>query len=181
MYHVIDNYPGDAAGGCDYLSGAALGEVIVEDASGHQVRRRERVVVTPRHIDFEGQLCIGERTVRHLAHLLGMVDDWRVEKLGEQYEAVASERDELSAQLAEAHRTIETLSQIERQPITAVYVGADRVEHVSEAAAVDASAAAEGRPRRGLLGVRRIREDEAPDPSEREVTDRVPLGPEVRA
>lgn len=88
MFQVTDSYPGDAAGGCDYITKAAPG-LIYDDPNSPS--RQERVVVTPTEIDFEGRLCIGERTVRHMAHLLGMFEGEAVEMISAEN---ASLRDE---------------------------------------------------------------------------------------
>jgi hypothetical protein len=135
---VADEYPPGAARGSDYFTGAPLGSVIERRRDGDHVHP-EQVVITDIDLDYEGTICIGERTVRHWAHLFGLVDAWAVDDLREAYIAVAAERDQLSAQLVEAGKTIELLRSLEPGETKLVYVAADGTEHRSAKAAASAT------------------------------------------
>lgn len=163
MVQIADNYPAHSAKGADYFSGAPRGE-IVEQRGDEQVVRPERVIVTDIDVDFEGRLCIGERTVRHWAQEFGMVDGWRVQNMLAAAQADADERDLLSRELAEARDQIETLLEVQRAPARVVFVAADGSRHESEEAAVNAGRRAEGKAAASLTGVRPIKPDEAPAP-----------------
>lgn len=104
MFEVTRDYPGDAARGGCYLSGASKGEIVT--ATG---RRAERVIVTPHHEEFVGRICIGERTVRHMAHLLGLFDEDQVAKIVARADRLEKERDALDNQLADALDEIDRL------------------------------------------------------------------------
>lgn len=136
--HVVDEYPGEAAAHCDYITRAPRGEITEEWPDGKRIRP-EKVIVTDVVIEMEGRLCFGERTARHLAHEFGMVDGWRVRQYLADHQAVCDERDLLSRELADARRQVDNLLEMEREPVTAVYVDLDGGEHASKGAAVHAS------------------------------------------
>jgi len=135
-FFILDSYPGDAAAGACYLTLADRGEII-EDRPDGPVVRAERVVVTPREVGFEGRICLSERIVRHLAHLLGMVDDWRVDAVKAHNAALRDEAQSLSHTLAKAWQTIELLSSLSIDPPEQVWVALDGSEHASKRAALD--------------------------------------------
>ena len=159
-YLIRDSYPGDAAHGGCYLSRAAQGEVVVNGQP-----RRERVIVTPIHIDFEGQLCIGERAARHMAHLLGMVDDWRVAGVVAELGDTRDERDRLSAEVQRLRDEVELLRQLDSPEEREVFVALDGTRHASAGAAQSASERAVGKMPDVLARVQRISAVEAPNPS----------------
>lgn len=120
---VAEVYPFDAEGGGCYFAHAAQ-RTIRDPESATQEQRLERVVVTDRFNDYEGRICIGEATVRHWAHLLGMYDraqvvDW-LDRLGR----IANERDELTGALAQASVRIAEL-EARAGSTTVVYVMPD--------------------------------------------------------
>lgn len=136
---VVDQYPPGAAGGADFLTGAPLGTVREHHRDGSDRLHPEKVIVTDQDVEFMGTVCIGERSVRHLAHIFEMVDRWQVDDLVDAYVDVAKERDELSVELAEAYKTIDLLRALEQTTPKKVYVDADGVEHRSAKAAVSAT------------------------------------------
>lgn len=106
-------YPGDAVGGHDYLTGAAQGEVVVD---ADTLPRPELVIITDRYIDYEGRVCIGEKSVRHMAHLLGMFEKEQVEAVAAENAALHGEiealRDQLGRQLVEIERLRGTTTEV---------------------------------------------------------------------
>lgn len=141
MFTLAENYPGDAARGGDYLSGAARGEIVT--SSG---RRPERVIVTPHHEEFVGRICVGERTVRHMAHLLGLFDEDQVARIMHRANRLERERDELSNQLGDALAEIDALRSA--RGIKTVYVDEDGNRHASLEALQDSRRRAQGAVRR---------------------------------
>lgn len=133
---IDDHYPGDAAHGCDYLTRSMQGDIQVETPDGIKLRK-ERVIITDREEDFEGRICIGERTVRHLAHKFGMVDDWRVDMISRDNTALRAELVGLSSQMAALRDENRRLAELERAEIEDVYVAVDGSRHVSERAALE--------------------------------------------
>lgn len=162
MFQVLAGYPGDTAKGADYFSGASQGEVVEDRGNGDQVVRPERVLDTGAHVEFEGRICVGERTVRHWAALLGMVDGWRVEALMAQAQADVDDRDLLSRELAGAREEVENLISMQRDAPAEVYIGLDGERHASAEAALEASRRAVGKAPRVLTGVRPLSTEEAP-------------------
>ena len=136
---ITDDYPADAANGCDFLSGAAKGEV-VEDTPDGQIVRPEKIVVTSREVDWEGRICIGERTARHFAHLFGMVDAWKVDALIAESRAVRDELATTSAELGDARHTIRVLRESEIPSAEKVYLALDGTEHGNQRGAAEATA-----------------------------------------
>lgn len=126
-------YPGDAIGGADYLTGSAQGEVVVDPDT---LPRPELVIITDRYIEHEGRVCIGERSVRHMAHLLGMFEKERVEAVAQENVALHGEVDVLRAQIEQQRDVIEGLRLTQTQVF---YVNGTRYE--TEAAAREASKA----------------------------------------
>lgn len=164
MVLIAENYPAHAAKGADYFSSAPLGDII-EQRGEEQIVRRERVVITDVEIDWEGRVCVGERTVRHWAQEFGMVDGWRVQNMLAVAQADADERDLLSRELAAARDMVDTLMEVQRQPTRVVFVDSAGVRHESAEAAENASRKAAGLAPKSLTGVRPIKPDEAPDPA----------------
>lgn len=115
---VTSEYPGDAATGGCYLSGRARSEIIDDP---NQPARPERVIVTDTYIDHEGRVCVGEITVRHMAHLLGMYHGEQVEAIAHENEAL---RAEVDAQRAELLAVREELAEAQ-DSIEKVYVDAN--------------------------------------------------------
>lgn len=105
MYRLADDYPGDAAFGGDYFSRAALGEIVTGTG-----RRREKVIVTDAFEDYEGRICVSERTVRHMAALIGLFTPEQVRELTQRCEYLEHE---LEASV-EAHATVLRQVQAER-------------------------------------------------------------------
>lgn len=137
-WQVLDSFPAYAAAGSDYFTRADVGE-IEQTFAGETNVRRERVLVTPAEIDYEGVVCLGERTVRHMARLFGMVDGWHAANLITDNERLYNERDQLSTELAAAKSEIAYLrSQMEHR-LDEVYVAADGTKHASLAAAIEQS------------------------------------------
>lgn len=136
---IVDNYPSIAAFGCDFFTRAAIGDVRMEGPDG-EVHRREKVLVTDRTIDFEGRVCIGERTVRHLAHRFDMVDGWRVERIKDDNTALRAELVELSTELASVRSQLTFARQLETQPAEQVFLSLDGTKHASARACMEATA-----------------------------------------
>lgn len=90
---VVDSYPGDAAKGADYLTGAAQRDLVVDPnlsvADGGI--RKERIVLTDLYLDHEGRVCISETSVQHMANLLGMFEGERVLRIIADNEALRAE------------------------------------------------------------------------------------------
>lgn len=162
---VLDQYPSDAAKRADYISGSPPGDVIENGRATGPVIRPEKVVDTGIQIDFEGRLCFGERTVRHLAYLFGMIDGWRMEALIASHTALNDERDLLSRELVEARKQVENLLDVQREPVTEVFVALDGTHHASAGAAEDANRKTAGLAPAALKGMRPISAAEAPDTS----------------
>lgn len=169
MFVVADNYPGDAARGGCYLSGAAQGEIVtIDPATGGEQVRREKVIVTPVDIDFEGRLCIGERMVRHLAHQFGMVDSWRVERLRVVHDALVEQATRLGEEVERLREDNAVLAQMVDAGRTEVFVSVDGTCWPKKALAVEASRRALDAPPLGCDALRSIMADEAPLPEARE-------------
>lgn len=165
MFQVSDNYPGDAARGACYLTGASRGEIVtIDPETGEDRVRPEKVIVTPISIDFEGRLCFGERTVRHLAHLLGMVDSWRVERLRVAHDSLLTSALETAAELERVRAENDTLTQmVEKRE--QVFVATDGTAWPSRRSAAEASRRTSGLVPMGADALRSIGADEAPLPS----------------
>jgi hypothetical protein len=165
MFQVADNYPGGTARGADYFTGAALGEInTIDPETGEDRVRRERVVITPAHIDFEGQVCIGERTVRHLAHLFGMVDGWRVERMRREHDSLLAAAQQLAAELEQSRTEAATLAAMVDRGRDEVFVAIDGTRWPKLRNAVEASRASMRLGPTGTDGLRSITADEAPIP-----------------
>lgn len=137
---IVDEYPSEAAGQCDFFSMSAPGDIIVETPDG-TVLRREKVVITPHYLDYEGVICVGEKTIRHLAHKFRMVDDWRVDLIARDNDALRAELEELSTDLANARAQVEFLRALETTGAPTKYVASNGSVHASERAAQEASRA----------------------------------------
>ncbi len=137
---IVDEYPSEAAGQCDFFSMTSPGDIIVETPDG-TVLRREKVVITPHYLDYEGQVCVGEKTIRHLAHKFHMVDDWRVELIARDNDALRAELVELSQELAKTRAQVEFFRQMETAGPATVYLASDGSHHASERAAQEHSGA----------------------------------------
>jgi hypothetical protein len=137
---IVDEYPSEAAGQCDFFSMAAPGDILVDTPDG-QVLRREKVIITPHYLDYEGRICVGERTIRHLAHKFRMVDDWRVNLIARDNDALRAELVELSTELANTRAQVEFLRALETAGPSTRYIATDGSVHASERAAQEASRA----------------------------------------
>lgn len=136
---VHDEFPADAAYGADFLSRASKG-TITETGPDGKVVRDEKVLVTSVDVDFEGRVCFGEKTVRHLAHQFGLVDGWRVEALKAEFAQVRDECEQLSRDLAKAREDLEFLHSLEREPAPTRLVALDGSTHTSLRGACEATA-----------------------------------------
>lgn len=165
-FMVADSYPGDAARGGCYLTGASLGEIVeIDPATGGDIVRPERVIVTQVDIDFEGRLCLSERIVRHLAHQLGMVDSWRVERLRAVHDAHVDAAMAVARELEKAREQIETLTEMVDSGRVRQFVATDGSEWPNKALAIEASRRSAGVPPLGADGLRSIMAEEAPLPA----------------
>lgn len=136
---IDSEYPHDAAYGCDYFSRNHRGLIVVDTPDGPQ-ERPEKVLITSREEDGEGRICFGERTIRHLAHQLGLVDDWRVAAIVRDSEALRDEIVTVSMELAETRGEVFRLSQLEQSAAPVTFIAVDGTEHASRRAAQEQSA-----------------------------------------
>lgn len=137
--HLTSDYPGTAAYGADFFSRNAKGK-IYEDGPDGKIERDERVIVTDIDLEFEGIVCVGERTIRHFAHVFGMVDGWRVDRLKEDNQSLRDELVTISNEAARLRDTIHTLRSLEPTDPEKVYLALDMSEHVSARAAAEQTA-----------------------------------------
>lgn len=140
---IVDEYPTGAAFGCDYFTRASRGDVTETGPDGPKIRP-EKVVITDRYLDDEGQICVGERTIRHLAHRFAMVDGWRVEIIASDNEELREELVELSMQLAQSRVQMQNMRDLETTAPREVYVALDGSKHASRRGSIEASASALG-------------------------------------
>lgn len=146
---VIDGeYPTGAVGGADFFTRAARG-MIVEQGPDGPVERAEKVIITERYVDMDdpivGQICVGERSIRHLAHEFGMVDGWRVERVIDDNHSLRDELVKLSQRVAEQDAQLRFAEeQRAKREVHKVWLALDGTEHVSRRGCVEASAAAIG-------------------------------------
>lgn len=138
-------YPTGAAFGADFFTGASRGEVRMEGPDG-MVIRDEKIVITDRDLMYEGIVCVGERTIRHLAHKFEMVDKWRVDRIVDDNAALRNELVTLSGELATARSQLEFARQMEAQPAERVFLSLDGTKHASERACMEATAKLLGVP-----------------------------------
>lgn len=143
---IVDEYPTGAAFGCDYFTRAARGDIEMQGPDGPEYRP-EKVVITDRYLDDEGQICVGERTIRHLAHKFEMVDGWRVARIVADNQALRAELVQLSTDLAAARSEIAFMRDMEQRPVPVKFIALDQSEHSSSRGAAEASA--------DLLGLQR--------------------------
>lgn len=136
---IVDDYPTEAAFGCDYFTRAAKG-VVIEQGPDGPVTRPEKIVITDRFLDYEGHICVGERTIRHLAHAFKMVDGWRVDRLVGDNHDLRRELVELSEKVAMLNGQVQFFRDLESAGPKPVYVALDGTEHVSKRAAIEADA-----------------------------------------
>lgn len=136
---IVDDYPSTAAFGSDYFTRAARGDIRMEGPDG-EIHRPEKVVITDRDLDYEGAICVGERTIRHLAHAFGMIDDWRVDRIKDDNEALRKELVLLSTEVAGLRSQLLMAQQMEARPVEKVYLALDGREHASARACMEADA-----------------------------------------
>lgn len=105
MFHLAAQYPGDAAFGGDYFTRSAHGEIVT--ARG---RRPEKVIVSDAFEDFEGRICVSERTVRHMGALVGLYTEDQVSELQERIHYLEHELESS----VDAHATVLRQVQAER-------------------------------------------------------------------
>jgi hypothetical protein len=129
MFTIGDSYPLGTAKGGDYFTGAAQRDIVVDGE-----KRRERILATQIAIDFEGQLCLSESTVRHMAQMFGMYDAGQVAPLLRTVEDLVDQNTRLSTELAAAWKEIEELRA--GSGFSTVYVGPDGTEHADKKALV---------------------------------------------
>lgn len=125
MFVIGESYPLGTAKGGDYFTGAAQRDIVVDG-----VKRREKVLVTPLEIDFEGQLCLSESTVRHMAQLFGMFDHGQVAPVLRANDEFVERIKALSEQLVNAWNEIERLR--EGKALQTIYVAPDGAEFTSK-------------------------------------------------
>lgn len=136
---LVDEYPTGAAFGADFFTRAARGDVRMEGPDG-EIHRPEKVVITDRDLDYEGIICVGERTIRHLAHKFEMVDGWRVERILDDNHSLRAELTTLSSELAAVKSQLEFARQLEARPAEKFYLSLDGTTHVSARACMEATA-----------------------------------------
>lgn len=142
MFTVAPQYPGDAAKGGDFLTGAAQRE-IQDRAEAHF--RPERIVVTDEYLPYQGgRVCLSETTIRHLAALVDLHDPVAVDRIVTENARLRDELDVTSRRLAEALMEVERLT-TERAELRTVFVAErDGSMHGSELAAANRNTAPEG-------------------------------------
>lgn len=166
MIQVVDQYPGDAAAGGCYISRSSRGEIVeIDPVTGEDRVRPERVIVTSVDLDFEGRLCFGERTIRHCAHLLGMVDGWRAERLRREHESYVEVAQQTARDLEDARVQIDVLRAMIDDGRPTAYVATDGSVWPTARAAQEESRRLAGLAPSGADGLRSIGADEAPLPS----------------
>lgn len=158
---LAQNYPSGAIGHACALCRADVGEIVERRPTG-DVRRPSRVVITNIDIDFEGALCICEKCARHMAHLFGMVDDWRVQQMMVEQTRVLTDLGATSAEVVTLRSQVEVLQAMATEPSKTEYVALDGSRHASAVAAEDASLRSMEKAPLGFAGVHPITETEAP-------------------
>lgn len=138
--YLVDDYPADTAYGNDFLSGNDKGKIQVETPDGDVVLRDERILVTTRDVEFEGRICVGERTIRHMAHQFGLVDEWKVDRLKVDNLALRAEIADVSKVAGEQAARIRLLEDLERPESVKVFLDVAGNEHASQRGAVEATA-----------------------------------------
>lgn len=136
---IVDEYPSTAAFGSDFFTRAARGEIRMEGPDG-PVHRMEKVIVTDRDLDYEGSVCVGERTIRHLAHKFGLVDGWRVDRIVDDNHALRKELTDLSSELAATKSQLAFARQLEATPAEQFFLSLDGTKHTSARACMEATA-----------------------------------------
>jgi hypothetical protein len=171
-WQILDSFPPYAARGSDYFTGSDVGD-IDETFDGTVRRRRERIMVTPAEIDYEGVVCLGERTVRYMAREFGMVDGWRAAQLIADNDRLTADRDRLSAELGQALEQIAYLRAQQSSELGRVYVAVDGTVHGDLAAAMEVSERLlTGQRPKAQRGVAPLTEAEAPKPPVKKGTRR---------
>lgn len=142
---IVDEYPSTAAFGSDFFTRAARGIVRMEGPDG-EIHRPEKIIITDRDLDYEGTICIGERTIRHLAHKFEMVDGWRVGRIIDDNDKLRGELVDLSTELATTRAQLAFARQMEAQPAEQVFLSLDGTRHTSKRACMEATAKLLGVP-----------------------------------
>lgn len=114
MYQLTDSYPPDAAGGADFLTGAAQRRI--PDENDQLVN--ERIVVCDLDLAadtlYEGRVCLSETTIRHLASLIGCYDGPSVRAMLTHTEKIEAQNLELVHAIQAAERALEELAELDR-------------------------------------------------------------------
>lgn len=139
-FKLASDYPGDAAFGACYFTRAAKRKLVVETADG-DAERDERVIITDAHIEYEGRIVVSEFAVRCMAHLLGMVDEWRIDRVRLDSETLRVELILASQRAATAEAEIRRLETLDRSEIRTVFIALDGTQHASARGALEASGA----------------------------------------
>lgn len=136
---LIDRFPLDASGGCDFLTGLGVREYVTVDDAGREVRRPERVLVLPRFFAYgdpppgPGRCCITETTARAIGVAIGLVDRTAHAAALKALKTLRAEADELSLRVAQLENENEALRDSTMKRV--VYVSpTDGTEHGSRAA-----------------------------------------------
>lgn len=141
---IVEEYPSGAVSGADFFTRASRGDIIEQGPDGPVVRP-EKVVITDRFVDMDdpvlGQICVGERTIRHLAHAFGMIDGWRVARVVDDNAELRAELVALSKTVGDARAEAQALRDLEIAKPPKTYVAIDGTEHESRRAALEAGAA----------------------------------------
>lgn len=128
---ITDEFPINAVNGCDYLSLSARGDIVEPGPDGNLINRPEKVLITDHDVDMDhagGTVCFGERTVRHLGAMFGMVDGWRAQRLRDEYEVTREERDALSARVCDLQRDLTRVMELEKSRPEKVFCAIDGTE-----------------------------------------------------
>lgn len=161
---IVDQYPIGTIGSACFFTRSSPGEIqTINPDTGQVELRPERILVTGITVDFEGQVCIGERTIRHFAAQFGMVDDWRVKRMIVEYREALDRLDQMSVENAKLREQNITLQDMVSGTAREIFVAADGSRHADSRAAETATRKHHKLRPRGLDGLTPVPEDPAVD------------------
>jgi hypothetical protein len=157
---VANQYPVGAIHSACFFTRSSPGEIqTIDPDTGNIDMRPERVLITGVTVDFEGQVCVGEKTIRHFAAQFGMVDDWRVKRLIVEYRDALERLDSLSTENATLREQNITLQDMLSGTAREIFVAADGSRHADVRAAETATRKHHKIRPRGMDGLTPVTED----------------------